>query len=267
MKAKTLPGKLLKGLSLDSLKHGWGSLSHSALALSVVVISTILVERGLTAFAVALLLISKWRVLAVSLRYWIPNIRANIPDLVVGLGLISQIDSAANLTSGRLTWILIWSGAFAFWQLYIKPKSSELMVGIQAITAQFIGLMLIFNYSDRLAEVVMILAVWVVAVTSARHFFSSYEEPFVRVSSYAWGLFMVQLAWLLNRWLIVYDLFPTFKAPQIAVITLVLQYSLGSIYHHHKTETLKKTHIKQFLVFSCAILLMVILFSNWTGNL
>src|ERR1700730_9760136 len=85
--------------------------------------------------AFLLVLLSKWRVLAVRPRYWFVNLQANLIDIIVGLSVVVLLYNA----NGVLVTQVMITLAYIVWLLFIKPRSKRSFVAIQAGTATFLG--------------------------------------------------------------------------------------------------------------------------------
>ena len=114
-------------------------LSESAyVALNVGLAATLLivvlaVQSPWLAFAIVIL--SKWRTLAVRPRFWYANIVANMVDIIVGISAVILLYGA----SGSLWLQAVLAALYAGWLLFIKPRSKRKFVAIQAGTALFVG--------------------------------------------------------------------------------------------------------------------------------
>ena len=88
-----------------ALRKGRNTLStilHAGLNIALAIFSTALtVISGNWIFGVLLVLLSKWRIVAVRPRYWWVNLKANLVDLIVGVlspaRVYTQIASAFSL--------------------------------------------------------------------------------------------------------------------------------------------------------------------------
>lgn len=247
-----------------------GHFIHFIQNILVAVLILVLVKLGLTGVALVLLLISKWRIFAVQPRYWFVNLRANGADIIVGLSTVitlylinKNIDTEAQMAKliAQISITLL----YAFWLVYVKPKSSEVFVALQSFWALFFGSMALFWLSDfkSVPEIVVVLLVWVMALVTSRHFLSSYEEPLIRAISFGWALILAQLAWLLNRWIIVYSIGGVVHIAQFSVVVAVLAYYCGLMYHLEKNQKLSKQKLFKMLGIACAIMLVIIVRSNW----
>ncbi len=239
----------------------WSLGAYRLLNIGLVLVIAFLVSIGLTPIAILLVILSKWRVFAVQPHHWLVNIRSNSPDLIVGLSFVVFM-SQSEAPLAMLLWVVLYTG----WLLYLKPKTDPTYVGSQAMISQFMGLTALFWVADSLSEVFVILGAWFIASVSAQHFLNGYDEPLTKVMSIIWALFVAQLAWLLNRWLIVYPITENLIIPQIAVATGVLGYIAATIYHLSQSGKLSNKLARRYIILGAAALTILIVFSNWTNE-
>ena len=111
-----------------------GDLLHIGVNLIfAAMIYAMVVYWNLVLLAITLILLSKWRVLAVQPRFWIPNIKANLIDVVVGISTVVLIYSAES------SWLaILWTVLYASWLLFLKPREHDILVGAQAFWGQFL---------------------------------------------------------------------------------------------------------------------------------
>jgi hypothetical protein len=83
--------------------------------------------------------------------------------------------------------------------------------------------------------------------------------------SFSWAFVVAQLAWLLNRWLIIYPLKDDIIIPQFAVVVSLLGYVLGSLYYLDSREKLRRSYLRQYVAIGCVILLVIILLADWSA--
>jgi hypothetical protein len=214
----------------------------------------LLVQLNFTPLAVVSIFLSKWRMLAVKPRHWPANIRANLVDITIGLAAISFIQSAHD----NVPLQLVWAGLYGVWLVVLKPLSSKWGVIAQALLAQFIGLVAFLGGYRETSIFVMMIVVWLICYSSARHFLSAFEENLSRPLAYIWALFAVQLTWVLGHWVIFYGFLP-----QIALVLSFLGYSLGAMYYIHKQERLTQNIMLQFYSVMGLFMLLVLILSDW----
>lgn len=235
---------------------GFSHLFHQALTALLPLLTLLLVRlQGVfVLLALALVLLSKWRMLAVKPRFWPAMIRANSVDLLVGFSLVLFM---AQSTSGVLQ--IVWTVLFIGWLLFIKPASGTLMVSIQALIAQTAALMALFLIWADGPLYGLVIAVALICYLSARHFFDSFNEPYARMLAYIWSYFSAALMWLLGHWLIFYY----GLVAQPTLILSAIGYSLAVLYYFDHNSKLSVGLRRQFVFIMIAILIIIIAFADW----
>jgi hypothetical protein len=216
-----------------------------------------LVRSGFTAAAMAVVVMSKWRMLAVKPRYWLANIRANSVDMIVGFSIVAFMSQTSEFMTA-----LIWAGIYSVWLIFIKPKSSSFMVSMQALIAQGVGLVAVFNNFSTWNPVYLVMLAWVICFCAAKHLLMAFEEELNRPLSHLWALFAAELTLILTHWHIVY----ANTIPQIALILSIIGYALALGYYLLKTRGLSNGLRQQLLVFSIIIIAIIIVFTEWQSE-
>jgi hypothetical protein len=208
----------------------------------------ILVRIEVPELALALILLSKWRMFAVRPRFWTANIRANAVDLIVGLALLAfMVEASSQLQQ------LGWAAAYGLWLAAIKPASGPLMVSVQATAGLLAGLSAVFLVWGDQSLWVMILAVGLVCYLSARHFFDSFDEPYAKLLSYLWAYFGAALTWVLGHWLLFYG-----PVAQPTLLLVSLGYGLAALYYLDHYDKLSRLVRIEIVITSCAIIAAVL---------
>lgn len=203
--------------------------------------------------AVALVILSKWRMFAVKPRHWPANLRANAIDITVGLStLVFMVHSGSQL------WQFIWAVLYGAWLIWLKPQSSVLGVSLQALLGQLAGLVALFVAWGAVPAYVLVLAAWAICYAAARHFFASFEEPLTRYLAYVWGYFAAALVWVTSHWLIFYGVLA-----QPALLLSVLSFGLGGMYYLQKTERMTTLLRRQLIFIMVAVVIIMLTFSQW----
>ena len=158
-----------------------------AVALFVIVL---VIESPLP--AVALVLLGKWRILAVRSRYWYANIRANLVDIIVSLSVVILLYESSDVLFVQIILTLLYVG----WLLIIKPRSKRIYVAIQAGSAVFLGVTALMIISPSWDAAAVVGLMWLIGYSSARHVLSSYDEPHTSFYSLIWGFIFGELGWL-----------------------------------------------------------------------
>lgn len=236
-------------------KAGFAHFIHIALTLALPALLLVLVRLKISPISIgmALILLSKWRMFAVKPRHWPANIRSNAIDIIVGLSMLIFM---VHSTSGVLQ--LFWAIAYGAWLIALKPQSSTLGVALQALIGQSLGLVALFIAWGDLAILWQVLGGWVIAYTSARHFFGNFEEPYTRFLSAAWGYFASALIWVLGHWLLFYG-----PVAQPALLLSVIGFGLGGIYYLEKSDRSSMVLRRQILFVVFAVTIIVLTFSEW----
>jgi hypothetical protein len=167
------------------------------------------------------------------------------------------------LSSGNLLVMLVLAVGYGVWLLYVKPRSNHASVMLQAAIAQFLALTVLFSLSTIVNELFIILGCFVIGYIAARHVAANYEEDHSEFISYAWGLALSQLGWLLYRWTITYDLQLPFKIPQIALLTLVIAMAAGRLYAAGRAHHLNMKLVRSTAIFSAVLIAFILIFARW----
>ena len=219
----------------------------------------LLIQLGLVELSILLALFSKWRVFAVKPRHMLANLRSNLVDITVKVSTLAfMIEASDAEATGEL---VAWTAWYVLWLTLIKPGSTRKWMTFQAGAAHLLGVSAVLLFSNNLNDVFTLGIIWLVALSSARHYISSYEDPKTQLISHMWALFVLQLAWVLNKWLLVYVF-----VPQLIFIVGVVGYTLASIYDAQKNEKLKAAFVRQQAGMSIAVLILIIILADWQGS-
>ncbi|MEI6228963.1 MAG: hypothetical protein WCP11_03000 [Candidatus Saccharibacteria bacterium] len=235
-----------------------------AVALVFVVRST---DSLLPAFG--LVLLSKWRTLAVRPRFWFANLQGDLVSLIVSVGFVVFLYNANVAGFDETTkWLvqIFWLVLYLVWMLFLKSQSKRKYVVMQASVALFVGITAIFTMSYNWIALPVVALTWLVGYASARHTLSSFdEEAHTVLLSLAWGLVLAEIGWLAYHWTIAYNIpiLQNTMVPQISIIMACLSFvsyeAYKSFYRHHK---IRITDILLPLIFTVAIIAVLVLAFN-----
>lgn len=233
--------------------------------LAIVLLAVVLaVQSPLPAFA--LVLLSKWRVLAVRPRYWFKHIQSNAVDIIVGLSIVVLLYAA----SGALTVQVLLAAFYMIWLLFIKPRSKRQFVAFQSASAIFLGITAVLTVSYEWPASVVVLLMWLIGYTSARHVLSHYHEADRTFFAMIWGIVVAQLGWLNYHWSFTYNLpgFSGFELSQTALIVLIISFLAGRVYdsYHRNEGVVQSSDVMMPAVFSIGTILTILLFFNTLGT-
>lgn len=204
-----------------------------AVTLLVVVLA---VQSPWLAFAIVIL--SKWRTLAVRPRFWYANIVANMVDIIVGISAVILLYGA----SGSLWLQGVLTVLYAVWLLFVKPRSKRSFVALQAGVAVFAGITALSMVSYSWDVIIFVALMWLIVFSATRHVLGSYDEPMTTIYSLTTGFIAAELGWIGFHWLMAYPLpgFGTIQFSQLALFVtlycLIAERAYASYHTHGKVK-------------------------------
>jgi hypothetical protein len=235
---------------------GFSHFIHLGLNIILPILAYVLVRIDFVAIAILLVLLAKWRIFAVRPRYWLVNVVSNGQDILVGISFVLLMSS----TSVEW-WQLFWTALYMGWLVWLKPKSDVLSVSAQAMLGQLLGLTVLYLKFGDAGLVLLVAGTWVITYLAARHFLTSFEESRASLLAHVWAYFSAGLAFILGHWLLFYG-----SVPQILILLTTIGYGSAALYYLDASERLTPRFRRQLLAIMCAILLIVIVLSDWTGS-
>jgi len=229
-------------------------------ALAVAVLGVVwAIESPLPAFV--LVLISKWRVLAVRPRYWFANVQANLVDIIVSLSVVVLLYAA----SGAFVAQIVLTGLYIAWLLYVKPRSKRIFVAIQAGTAVFLGVTALMSVSYDWMSSMVVIPMWLIGYSAARHILGSYDEAHISFYSLVWGLIVAELGWLMYHWTFAYALpgVGDIKLSQTAIIVLAISFLAERFYSSYTQHgSVRSSDVTLPTLLSISLVIVLLAFFN-----
>lgn len=250
-------------------------LAYTILNIALAVAVLLAVRyTGSIGFSILLVLLSKWRIFAVRPRYWWANLRSNMVDLIVSISIVLimyTVNTTAALGEGQQLVILVaLTLMYIGWLLFIKPRSKRVYICVQAATAIFLGSIALFTITYNWPVSTVVIGMWLIGFTAARHVLSSYdEETHALFLSLAWGLVLAEIAWVSYHWAIAYPLpiVSSLMLPQVAIITTLLSFLAlkvyDSFYHHAKV---RMSDVLLPLLFTVSVIIVLLVVFNRVGT-
>jgi hypothetical protein len=235
---------------------GFSHVIHIVLLVLLPILAYVLVRIDFVGLAIALIFLSKWRMFAVKPRYWLTNLVASGVDLMVAVSLVLFM---ANTSGGW--WQIFWALCYGAWLLLLKSRSDVLSVSAQAMIGQLLGLGVLYLKFGDASLLTLVAGTWLVTYLSARHFLTSFEEHHTALLAHVWAYIGASLAFVLGHWLLFYG-----SIAQIIVFLTVIGYSLAGLYYLDASDKTTPALRRQLLGIMIAILLIVIIFSDWSGS-
>jgi hypothetical protein len=232
-----------------------------ALAIAILLVVRA-IESPLPAFG--LVLLSKWRILAVRPRYWFANVQANLVDIIVSLSIVILLYAASGALVVQLLLTLLYIG----WLLFIKPRSKRVFISIQAGAAIFLGVTALMTVSYDWIASAVVLPMWAIGYNAARHVLGSYEDAHMSFYSLIWGLLFAEIGWLTYHWTFAYSLpgAGDIKLSQAAIIMLAISFFAErayASYSHH--GAVRSSDIILPGLLSVSLIVILLLFFNKLG--
>lgn len=221
--------ELIKSVSRRSR---FGEIAHVALNLAYAgalmgLVFAFASQQQLPYLAYLVVLLSKWRVMAVRPRFWFANIQANSGDLFVGLSVVTLL----WISNGSIGVQLLLTVLFALWLIVLKPHSKRRWVIVQAAVMQAVSLTALFSFAYLLPASVATVTGWLIGYTAARHALVSFKDEEDRtLLSLAWGFVVAELSWLSYHWTIAYTMSGELKIPQVAIVVGLLGFLAMKVY-------------------------------------
>lgn len=229
-------------------------------ALAIVILGVVwAIESPLPAFV--LVLLSKWRVLAVRPRYWFANVQANLVDIIVSLSVVVLLYAASSALVVQIILTLL----YIVWLLFVKPRSKRTFVAIQAGTALFLGVTALMSVSFEWPSSLVVLLMWVIGYSTARHILGSYDEVHSAFYSLLWGLVVAEMGWLMYHWAFAYALpgLGDIKLSQTAIIMLAVSFLAERVYSSSAQHgSVRSGDIMLPALLSVSLVLVLLLFFN-----
>jgi hypothetical protein len=249
-------------LRLPNKRSLFSEIIYVALNIGLAVaILTVIWAIGSPYAAFLLVLLSKWRVLAVRPRYWFVNLQANLIDVIVGLSVVVLLYNANGVPATQIMITL----AYIVWLLFIKPRSKRSFVAVQAGTATFLGVAALMMVSYGWWASLVVGLMWVIGYSAARHVLGSYEEAHISFYSLVWGLVFAEFGWLMYHWTFAYSIpgAGDIKLSQGALIALASSFIVERAYaSYEKHGSVHSNDMILPLLFSVSVILILLIFFN-----
>lgn len=221
--------------------------------------------------AIGLVLLSKWRVLAVRPRYWFVNIQANLVDYIVSISAVVLLYGtylSTALPNEKLFILGFLTLLYIAWLLLLKPRSKRIYVAMQAGVALFAGFGALFTFAYALPASVIVLITWLIGYATARHVLSSYDETHILFLSLIWGVVLAEIGWLAYHWTVAYTplgiesiIFPRI-ALSVFCIGFIVHRAYDSHYHHQR---IRGNDIILPLLFTASVIVVLPLLLDLLG--
>ncbi len=235
-------------------------LLNIGLAAAVLILT---IATGTPWAAIALVLLSKWRIFAVRPRFWFAHVEANMVDLIVSIGVVTLMYLAGQSTTGGGTAVqILMAILYAGWLLFLKPRTRRSYVAVQAGIAVFVGSFALESIAFDWPSSLVVIALWVIGYSCARHVFVSHSEEDTRFLSLIWAFVIAEIGWLSYHWTIAYALpLAGLQLPQTTLLLLGISFLAErtySSYMKHQTIRFNDIALPAILVIGVIFILMTL---------
>jgi hypothetical protein len=244
-------------------------LLNVALAAAILVLT---ISTGTPWAAIVLVLLSKWRILAVRPRFWFAHVEANMVDIIVSISVVTLIYLAGQSTTKSGILVQIFLGVlYALWLLLLKPRNRRSYVAVQAAVAIFMGSFALASISYEWPSSAVVIVLWLIGYSSARHVLVSHSDDEIRFLSLLWAFVVAEIGWLSYHWTIAYTL-PFgggLKLPEVTLLLLGISFLAErtyASYMKHETVRLNDIILPMVLVVGIIFILMTLFNSASIGG-
>ena len=215
--------------------------------------------------AIAAVLLSKWRVLAVRPRFWFANLIANMVDIIVGISVVVLLVAAQGSIITQAVITLLYVG----WLLFIKPRSRRSYVALQALIATMASITALSLVSYSWDSIFFVLAMWGIGYVAARHVLGSYDEPHTTLYSMIVAFMFAEFGWLGFHWLMAYPLpgSGNIQLSQLALLTALLTFVAERAFaSYHKYGTVRQADVLPSIILAVALGVVMLIFAQLFGT-
>jgi hypothetical protein len=215
--------------------------------------------------AIAAVLLSKWRVLAVRPRFWFANLIANMVDIIVGISVVVLLVAAQGSIITQAVITLLYVG----WLLFIKPRSRRSYVALQALIATMAGITALSLVSYSWDSIFFVLAMWGIGYVAARHVLGSYDEPHTTLYSMIVAFMFAEFGWLGFHWLMAYPLpgSGNIQLSQLALLIALLAFVAERAFaSYHKYGTVRQADVLPSIILAVALGVVMLIFAQLFGT-
>lgn len=215
--------------------------------------------------AIAAVLLSKWRVLAVRPRFWFANLIANMVDIIVGVSAVVLLVAAQGSVVAQIVITLL----YVAWLLFIKPRSRRVYVALQALIAIMAGITALSLVSYSWDSIFFVLAMWGIGYVAARHVLGSYDEPHTTLYSMIVAFMFAEFGWLGFHWLMAYPLpgSGNIQLSQLALLTALLTFVAERAFaSYHKYGTVRQADVLPSIILAVALGVVMLIFAQLFGT-
>lgn len=234
------------------------------IGLAVTLLVVMLAGQSLW-LAIGIVLLSKWRALAVRPRFWFANLVANMVDIIVGVSFAELLNGANGILWLQIAFTLLYIG----WLLFIKPRSRKGYIAAQAGIAVFLGITALSMVSYTWDASMFVFCMWVIGYVSVRHVLGNYVESLTSMYSIVAGALFAELGWISFHWMAAYPLpgFGIVQFSQLALFATLLSFIAERSYaSYHRHGVARRADVLAPIILTAAVMAVVYILAIVNGS-
>ena len=158
----------------------------------------------------------------------------------------------------ELTQQLIWLAFYLLWVFGSKSVRMPYRHAVRALAVQGLGVAALIYSLEQLYLPLILLGIWLVSVLAAQHALTdSPKQNHHGQLVHIWGLFSLQLSWVLLHWQVNF-----WVVPNLVILLLILLATLLTLYSLYCRNCLSKFLNRQLLVSALVVTVAVLLLSG-----
>lgn len=252
----------MKFLKSVKKKDILSDIIYHALNIGMVILLLVLVQTVQSLpLAVAIVLLSKWRIFAVRPRFWWVNLQANAVDIIVGVSTVVLMYQPQAPFSVQLFLAIL----YGIWLTIIKPLSKRWQMMLQSGFAVTLGTMSLFATSYEWPLILVVVPMFAIGYSAARHFLFSYDEGQIILLSTIWGVIFAEIGWLAHHWAFSYPLplIEPIRLPQATIIVLLISFLGERVYRSWKeNDRVVPSDVMGPAILAGALIFVILIFFN-----
>ncbi len=160
-------------------------------------------------------------------------------DIIVSISVVILIYTVGQTGGGNdIAVQIVLAALYAAWLLLLKPRAKRSYIAMQAAAAMMLGSFALESLSYEWPSSLVVVLVWLIGFSCARHVLMSYSDKDSRFLSLVWGFVIAEIGWLAYHWTIAYTL-PFgggLKLPQATLLLLGISFLAERVYASYMTH-------------------------------
>ena len=223
-------------------------------ALLPLAVFLVIVFLKLPVLAYGLVLLAKWRILATRPRFWWNNLQSHLIDLAFSISVVYFMSWPDLALWQQIIWLVIYLG----WIFGLKGLAAWQGGLVRGLTVQGFGVALLIYNLNQIPLPLVLVGIWLVSLIAARHILNGLtKKQYHRSLMHIWGLFALQLAWVLLHWQINF-----WVIPRLSFLLVVVLFASSLLYILHLHQRLPAFLLRQIVASTLIVVFFVLFLSS-----